>query len=165
MDYIGREAPGEARIYFASGTSIVYWGIREKSLDVDLKAEGEGIGRIIREAKRDLNLNIEPEHPGNFIPLPESWRTRSPFIKAIGDVQFFHMDPYAVVISKLARSTEKDLADVKGLIEAEKVDPDRLQDIFYNDRYQERLQDQFSLDPDSLVTKIKEIQSEYETED
>jgi hypothetical protein len=161
MEFLGRRTTGEARVYFASGTSIVYWGIREKSLDVDLKAEGEEIGKIIREAKRELNLNIEPEHPGNFIPLPESWRTRSPFIEKIGDVQFFHMDPYAVVISKLVRSTEKDLADVKGLIESGKVDPDELGDIFFDENYQDRLRDQFSLDPDSLATKIKEVQSEF----
>jgi len=71
------------------------------------------------------------------------------------------MDPYAVVISKLVRSTEKDLADVKGLIESGKVDPDELDDIFFDENYQDRLRDQFSLDPDSLATKIKEVQSEF----
>lgn len=161
MEYLGNHATSESRIYFASGTSIVYWGLREKSVDVDLKAEGQGIGRIIRKAKQELNINIEPEHPGNFIPLPKLWRDRSPFIKREGTVQFFHMDPYSVVISKLARSTSKDLNDVRKLIQSNKVSLDELNDIYFSSSYQEKLQEAFSLDPEAVGEKIKQLNEDF----
>lgn len=164
MDYLGRHATSEARVYFASGTSIVYWGLREKSIDVDLKVEGQGLGTVIREAKNELNINIEPEHPGNFIPLPPSWRERSPFIKRIGTVQFFHMDPYSVTISKLARGTRKDLDDVRQLIESNKTSVTELRDLFFDEAYQEELDEMFSLDPESIGKKIVELHEEYEGE-
>lgn len=160
MEYLGSRAPSEARVYFASGTSIVYWGLREKSIDVDLKAEGDGLGRILRDAKRDLEINIEPEHPGNFIPLPKSWRERSPFIKTAGKVHFFHMDPYSVAISKLSRATQKDLNDVKELIRSGRIETSTLNEIYFDEQYQDKLTDQFSIEPTAIGEKIKEITEE-----
>lgn len=159
MEFLGRRCEDEVRIYFSSGTSIVYWGIREKSLDIDIKVEGSGVGEIIRDAKEDLNVNIEPEHPGNFIPLPDSWRERSPFVNQIGSVQFFHLDPYAVAISKFSRSTQKDLEDVRGLVEAEKIKLDKLKEIFFSNDYQEKLKDVFSVDPEVIGERINELSS------
>jgi len=158
LNVLGESVDSETRIYLCSGTSIVYWGLRETSLDVDLKVEGKGIGKHLREAKRKLNINIEPEHPGLFIPLLPDWRERSPEVTTKGMCSFYHLDPYSVVVSKLERGEEKDLHDVRALVRSGRVDPDRLQTLFETPSYQEALQEKFDIDIDRLTNRVMEVQ-------
>jgi len=160
IEFLGSNIQDEVRIYLCSGTSIVYWGLRESSLDVDVKVEGEGIGTYIREAKQKLNINIEPEHPGLFVPLLPEWRERSPKITANGDCTFFHLDPYSVVISKLERGEEKDLHDIQALIESGRVKPDRLRELYEEPSYQDALEEKFDIDIEHLTKQINDLAGE-----
>lgn len=160
IEFLGSRIQKEVRIYLCSGTSIVYWGLRETSLDVDLKVEGEGVGTHIREAKKKLNINIEPEHPGLFVPLLPDWKERSPKITANGDCTFYHLDPYSVVISKLERGEEKDLHDIQALIDSGRVKPDRLRDLFHEHTYQDALQEKFDIDIEQLTEQVDQLAEE-----
>ena len=111
------------RVYLVGGTTMVYEGWRAQSLDVDLTFEVEptdhdAMLQAIRELKDQLALNVEEASPADFIPLPAGYQDRAIFIKRYGALDVFHFDPYSTALSKIARGTEEDLADVLVLLRA-----------------------------------------------
>ena len=111
------------RVYLVGGTTMVYEGWRAQSLDVDLTFEVEptdhdAMLQAIRELKDQLALNVEEASPADFIPLPAGYQARAIFIKRYGALDVFHFDPYSTALSKIARGTEEDLADVLVLLRA-----------------------------------------------
>ena len=128
MQEIGRRARGPGRIYLTGGATALLFGWRQSTVDVDLKLdpEPEGIFEAIAQLKDELELNIELASPDQFVPPVPGWRERSRHILRCGEVDFYHFDLVSQCLAKLARGHDRDVDDVRAMLERELVAPQQL---------------------------------------
>jgi hypothetical protein len=127
---LGRSARGPGRIYLTGGASALLEGWRDTTVDVDVKLEPEpaGVFEAIHRLKQELDINIELAAPDQFLPALSDWQARSSYVERHGQVEFYHYDFRAQALSKLARGTERDLADVRAMLTRGLVDRDGLRE-------------------------------------
>jgi hypothetical protein len=132
MRALGRVSPRPLQVYLVGGATAIFEGWRDATIDVDLKlgTDADFVLRAIPGIKEELNLNVELASPTDFIPVPEGWEDRSPFIAQEGSVTFRHFDLYAQALSKIERGHETDRQDVAELIGRGLVERRRLQAYF-----------------------------------
>ena len=132
MRAIGREASASARIFFTGGATAVLLGWRETTIDVDIKIvpEQDAILRAIAVLKDSLSVNVELASPDDFIPVPEGWSDRSPFVATEGPVSFHHFDLYSQALAKIERGHTQDLDDVQSMLAAGLIERTRLGTYF-----------------------------------
>ncbi len=128
MREISRTAPhGEShRVYLVGGGTAVHSGWRPSSIDADLFSEQDAVFRDIQGIKERLNVNVEFARPEHVVPPLPGSGDRHVFIDTLGDVSFYHYDPYAQVLSKIVRGFERDLDDARHFVRSGMVDPDEL---------------------------------------
>jgi hypothetical protein len=116
---LGRRARGPGRVYLTGGATAVLVGWRSSTVDVDIKMDPEppGAFEAIAELKDELDINVELASPDQFVPVPADWAARSEHIERCGQVEFLHFDYRAQALSKIARAHERDLADVRAMID------------------------------------------------
>lgn len=135
LQQLGRRFAKPGRVYLVGGTSLVYEGLRSQTLDIDLTFEIAPEDHalfieVVRELKESLSLNIEEVSPADFIPLPAGYQDRSEYINRYGQLDVFHFDLYSTALSKIARGTEEDFADVFSLLKSDRLDMDTLTQLF-----------------------------------
>jgi hypothetical protein len=132
MRELGAAADAEGIVYFTGGATAVLVGWRGTTIDVDVKLipESDALLRALSRLKDQLRLNVELASPLDFIPVPEGWEDRSPFVSREGKLTFRHFDPSAQALAKLERGQDRDLADVRALIERGLVDAASLRSTF-----------------------------------
>jgi hypothetical protein len=128
---LGRAVQLPIRLYLVGGTTLVYERLRVATLDIDLTFEVDPahhgvLMRAVARLKDDLGINAEEVSPADFIPLPSGWRERSPYVGRFGQLEVFHFDPVSAALSKLARGYERDLADVKTMLDAGLIEREQL---------------------------------------
>lgn len=118
MHRLAGASTGPGSVYFTGGATMLLLGIRDQTIDVDIKLDPEpkGAFEAIARLKDDLDLNIELASPADFLPPPPDWREKSAFIIKIGDVGFYHFDFRGQALAKLERGHEQDILDVTELI-------------------------------------------------
>jgi hypothetical protein len=126
-----------ARLYLVGGATLVYEGLREQSLDIDISyevaAEHESeFAWAIRTLKDELQVNVELASPGDFIPLPIGWKDRAKFVGRFGQVDVFHFDLYSTALSKIERGREGDFQDVLAMLRSTQIEMSELRDAFAN---------------------------------
>jgi len=124
MRALGAAARSEATCYLTGGATAVLVGWRAATVDVDIALEPD-LDELLRELPRlkdSLAINVELASPRDFIPVPDDWRERSPFVAREGKLDFRHFDLRAQALAKLERAHDRDLDDVRALIEAGLVD-------------------------------------------
>jgi len=124
-----------ARIYLVGGTTVVFQGLREQPLDIDVvlevsPADHGDLIRAIRELEDALSMNVEEASPGDFIPLPAGFQERHLFVERFGDLEVLHFDPYSTALSKIERGRTQDFEDVLALLKARKLEWERLVKCF-----------------------------------
>ncbi|HQX08885.1 MAG TPA: hypothetical protein PKY66_00615, partial [Thermoflexales bacterium] len=124
-----------ARLYLVGGATLVYEGLREQSLDIDidyeLAPEHEAeFARVITGLKEELQVNIELASPGHFIPLPPGWKDRARHIGRFGLVDAFHFDLISTALSKIERGREGDYQDVLAMLRGGQIELAPLQHAF-----------------------------------
>lgn len=151
---IGRAATSAGRVYFTGGVTALAHGWRASTLDVDLSMGPEpgGVFSEIAALKRRLGVNIEIVSPADFVPALPGWESRSVFIERIGQVDFFHFDPYTQALSKLARGFDRDFADASSMVKAGLVAPRTLESLFH--QVGDELLRYPGLDADSLARAV-----------
>lgn len=135
LEVLGKEVHFPCKIYLVGGTSLVFFGLREQSIDIDVALEVDNVHHqklieVIRHLKEELNLNIEEASPADFIPLPAGWKERSPYLGTFGSVLVYHFDLYSTSLSKIDRGTEVDFEDVKILLRNGKVEWEKLESFY-----------------------------------
>ncbi len=135
LEALGREFHGRAQVYLVGGAALVFEGLRPSTLDIDVKLEVDPSlrGRLIdavRSLKDRLQLNVEEASPADFIPLPAGADDRRIWVGKFGDIDAFHFDLYSVALGKIDRGQEKDFEDVEALLDAGKIELDRLRRYF-----------------------------------
>ena len=135
LQQLGRQFRKPGQVYLVGGASVVYEGLRQQTLDIDLTFEIDNEDHsafisTVRELKEKLSLNVEEVSPADFIPLPAGYKERSQFINRYGQLNVFHFDLYSVALSKIARGTEEDFADVLALLQTSHLDMNQLTQYF-----------------------------------
>jgi hypothetical protein len=132
MHAFAAAARSPGKVYFTGGATALLLGLREQTIDIDLKLdpEPEGAFEAIATLKNQLDLNVELAAPDDFIPPAADWRERSQFIAAIGRVEFFHYDFTMQALAKLERGHTQDLEDVASLLRGGYVSREALNDRF-----------------------------------
>lgn len=131
MGELARTAPARDsfRVYVVGGGTAVLSGWRASTIDADLWAEREEVFRDIQEIKERLRLNIEFARPEQFVPALAGSADRHLFIERVGNIDFYHYDPYAQFLSKIVRGFRKDLLDAEGFVKSGMVDPGRFREL------------------------------------
>jgi hypothetical protein len=128
MRELGNETDRDVRVYFTGGATAVLFGWRSSTIDVDVKVDPDSdrLFRALPRIKDELEINVELAAPDQFIPEIPGWQDRSAFIAREGRVSFYHYDFHAQALSKIERGHDKDLADVRAMIDRRLVDPEEL---------------------------------------
>lgn len=128
MRELGRRARGPGRVYLTGGATAVLLGWRPSTVDVDIKMDPEPAGAFeaIAKLKDELDINVELASPDHFLPVPSDWAARSVSVGRRGQVEFLHFDYRAQALSKIARGHERDLGDVRAMLERDLVSKDDL---------------------------------------
>jgi hypothetical protein len=134
---LGIEFRHPARLYLVGGTTLVYEGLREQSLDIDITYEVADeheveFAQVIRRLKDELQVNVEQASPGDFIPLPTGWKERARHVGRFGQVDVFHFDLYSTALSKIERGREGDFQDVLSMLRSGQIDVRELRQAFDN---------------------------------
>jgi hypothetical protein len=155
MKELARLCTGAGRVYFTGGTTALLLGIREQTIDIDLKfdPEPQGAFEAIPILKKDLQINVELAAPDDFIPVPDNWRERSLFIAKIGELEFYNFDICSQALAKLERGHSQDLVDVKEFIRRGYVTVHELGTVF--DCLRVKVIRYPALDLDSFEAKVK----------
>ena len=129
---LGLTVRGPGRVYFVGGSTALLLGIREQTIDIDLKLDPEpqGVFESIAAIKERLGINVELASPDQFIPPLPGWKERSEFVTKSGQVEFFHYDFYGQALAKIVRGHGSDLSDAHALVRLGKIKPALLSSLF-----------------------------------
>ena len=132
MRALGTAAEAPGRVDFTGGATAVLEGWRASTVDVDLKLvpEADALFRALPRLKEELDLNLELVAPSDFIPEVAAWEDRSRFIPQEGPLSFHHYDDYGQALAKIERGHERDLADIRAMLERGLVDREKLLAFF-----------------------------------
>ncbi len=121
LNALGKVFRKPGRLYLAGGAALVHMGLRPGStLDIDVVIETSAEDEMVKAIRRlveQMQLNIEFSSPGDFIPLPSQWMAHAKYIGRYGSVDAFYFDFYSLALSKISRGSDRDLVDVKLLVQ------------------------------------------------
>jgi hypothetical protein len=131
MQELARSCPARKtfRVYFVGGGTAVSCGWRASTIDADLYSDQEEVFRDIQGIKERLQMNIEFVRPEDFVPPLQGSNQRHIRVKTVGNISFFHYDPYAQLLSKIVRGFRQDLEDAKKFLSSGMVDADRFRSL------------------------------------
>ena len=133
MDALAGSAPSgiSIRAYFIGGATAVDRGWRSSTIDADLHASDDRLFTHVQQIKDRLRVNVELARPEDFVPPLLGSEDRHIFIETIGQVSFFHYDPYAQLFSKVVRGFRQDLEDAVRFLDDELVETERFRTLVH----------------------------------
>ena len=130
LNALGKTYRKAGRLYLAGGAALVHMGLRSGStLDTDVVIEATDEDEMITAIRRlveQMQINIEFASPADFIPIPSQWAAHAKYIGRYGKIDAFYFDLYSLALSKIARSSDRDLVDVKLLTQQKLITLDEL---------------------------------------
>ena len=134
IEELAKNAKSPGKVYLCGGATVLLLGLREQTIDIDLKLDPEprGVFEAFNTLKKSLQINVELASPDNFIPTTKDWKENSLFIKSINSVDFYHYDLTVQSLAKIERGHQRDLDDVCSLIKAGFVSVENLKETFSN---------------------------------
>jgi len=139
LSALGKAFRKPGRLYLAGGAALVHIGIRSGStMDIDITIETvqasdeDEMVMVIRRIVEQMQVNVEFASPGDFIPLPSQWMAQAKFVGRYGKVDVFYFDFFSLALSKISRGSDRDLIDVKLLLQQKLITWEGL-DAAYNE--------------------------------
>ena len=128
FDALGGACRGPGVLYLTGGATALLEGWRDSTVDVDfeLDPEPEGVFAAIARIKEELHVDVELASPADFLPELRDWRSQSRLVGRFGPIEVRHYDFRAQALSKLARGFDRDLSDVRAMLERGLVTRDGL---------------------------------------
>ena len=132
MRELGNAARSRGAVYFTGGATALLFGLRETTIDVDIRLDPEpaGIFEALPGLKNRFDINVELASPADFIPVAKDWKERSIFIAEHGMVSFFHYDLAAQALSKVERGFVQDIEDARAFLQKGEISPENLLEYF-----------------------------------
>lgn len=129
---LAAETNQHLNVYVTGGATAVLLGWRNATIAIDLQMipENDRMLCSIPALKEQMNINVELASPADFIPELPGWKTRSWFIMQDRTVAFYHYDFYAQALSKIECFHERDVLDVKEMLQRRLIEPARLRELF-----------------------------------
>jgi hypothetical protein len=157
LEALGRACRGPGVLYLTGGATALLEGWRDSTVDVDLKLdpEPEGVFSAIARIKEELDVNVELASPADFLPELRDWRSESRFVGRFGPIEVRHYDFRAQALSKLARGFERDLDDVREMLERGLVTRDGLRAAF--SEMMPRLERFPRVDPTAIIESLDSL--------
>jgi len=151
----GQVSQGTRSYLVVGGATALLLGVRQQTVDIDIKLDPEpkGVFEAIAILKNELSVNVELASPDQFLPPLPGWENRSEFIVRAGDVEFFHYDFYSQALAKLSRGHERDLSDVRAYLRLGKIRVSQLQSLF--EEIIPGLARYPAIDSDTLISRVK----------
>src|SRR5437764_106550 len=93
---LGRTLRRPIRLYLVGGTVLVDLDLRAATVEVDYVVRADDpealvdVERSIPRLKEQLNLNVEPASPEDFMPMPRGALEQSSFVRMYGTVAVYH---------------------------------------------------------------------------
>lgn len=128
----GQAVHHPGRVYLVGGAALVHSNVRgvgATTVDIDLRlavGDEHEAETAIRELIARLGVNVELAYPGDFLPLPSDWETRSRYVGRYGALDVFYFDFVTSALAKIDRGTDRDLRDVTLLAQQNLVSRDEL---------------------------------------
>ncbi|MBI3977232.1 MAG: hypothetical protein HY331_03510 [Chloroflexi bacterium] len=125
---LGRALRRPIRLYLVGGTVLVDAGLRGATLDIDFTVDADDatavadFEKVVPALKDRLNVNVEPASPADFMPVRQGALGKSRYVRNYGPVSVYYYDPVSLVLAKVARASERDMADVETMVRAGLVD-------------------------------------------
>jgi hypothetical protein len=119
---LARTVRSPLRFYLVGGSVLVDLGLRTATLDVDYVARADDpralsdFERQLPVLKEQLDINVEPASPTDFMPVAANALDRSRYIRSYGRVAVYHYHYASLALAKVARAAERDLGDVELLM-------------------------------------------------
>lgn len=123
MEELASKARSQGNVYFTGGATALLLGIREQTIDLDIKfdPEPQGAFEALSEIKNRLDLNVELASPSDFIPVALDWKEKSIFITKFGLLAFYHFDLRYQALAKIERGHSQDLEDARAFLRLGKI--------------------------------------------
>lgn len=122
---LGKSFHKTGRLYLAGGAALVHMGIRPgATMDIDVAIETSDEDEMVTAIRRiveQMQINVEFASPGDFIPLPTQWMAQAHYVGRYGAVDVFYFDFYSLALSKISRGNDRDLIDVKLLLQQKAI--------------------------------------------
>lgn len=161
---IGKNVHQPGRLYLAGGAALVHMGVRSGStLDIDVAIEAadeDELVTAIRHVVQQRQINVEFASPGDFIPLPSQWTAQAKYVGRYGSVDVFYFDFYSLALSKISRGSDRDLIDVKLLLQHKLITLDELDAAFQEILPRMGKRPYINLDPQKFANRYAMVRQE-----
>lgn len=130
----------EIELFAIGGTAMVLAGIKESTKDIDflttldyntIKKHFGLTGLREKDSSKlcnkwflDNKIRVDLFYDGYImgITLEDDWKELSRKIRTVGKLKLYILNWYDIIITKIARSETRDIKDVLGIIESQKID-------------------------------------------
>jgi len=81
---------------------------------------------LLDALKNELDINVEPASPADFIPVPDSALSQSRYVGQFGRVSVYYYHLPSLVIAKVARGLEQDFDDAERFVRSGEISWDEI---------------------------------------
>lgn len=137
------------KLYAIGGTAMVIKGLKEVTKDIDFITtnDQEEIKSILKKSGfkenrtgmvnvwfDDNNLRLDIFYGPYIIgvDLEKDWQELSEFIEKLNQVELYVLNWYDIIITKIARSEDRDLEDIFQIMKTQKIDFKTLKKRYYD---------------------------------
>lgn len=111
LQRIAHSFAGEGAVYLIGETSQVFQSWRGWTAQIDLSSDtsdADHFASVCAVTARSMDVKVSDEFPGDLIPLPAGYESRSRSAGAFGQLDVRHFDPYSTAFRFIARGDEPD---------------------------------------------------------
>ena len=139
----------DIELFAIGGTAMILANIKESTKDIDFLTtlDHKELQKVLELAGLKekntsqlcntwlLNDKIRIDFfYNNFIlgySFPDNWKTSSIYLRSIGKIKLYILNWYDIIITKLARSEERDILDILLILKKQKIDFTILKQRYY----------------------------------
>jgi hypothetical protein len=163
---LGRAFRKPGRLYLAGGAALVHMGLRGGStmhVDVVIETTDEdAMVTAIRRIVEQMQINVEFSSPGDFIPIPTQWATQTKYVGRYGSVDVFYFDFYSLALRKISRGNDRDLIDVKLLLQQKVITLEGLDEVYREVLPRMGKRPYFNLNPERFAERYAVVRQQLQ---
>ncbi len=163
---LGRSFHKTGRLYLAGGAALVHMGIRPgATMDIDVAIDASDEDEMVTAIRRiveQMQINVEFASPGDFIPLPTQWMAQARFVGRYGAVDVFYFDFYSLALSKISRGNDRDLIDVKLLLQQKIITLEELDAAYHEILPRVGKRPYINLNPQRFAERYAEVRQQLQ---